>query len=214
VTAGPPDRPVQRVVLASGNAGKLREMRALLAGCGFEVLPQAGFGIEPPHEDGSSFVENALIKARHAARLSGLPAIADDSGLAVEALSGRPGIHSARFAGEDCSDEDNIDRLLAELSGVPAGSRAARYHCAMVFVRDAGDRAPIVREGCWEGSIGFERRGTGGFGYDPLFLVAGDTRTVAEMPADEKNRVSHRAQALGALVEALQQEWPVPASRP
>ncbi len=197
---------MRRVVLASGNAGKLREMRALLAGCGLEVLPQSEFGIEPPHEDGSSFVENALIKARHAARLSGLPAIADDSGLAVDALAGRPGIHSARFAGEDCSDEDNNARLLAELSDVPAGSRSARYHCAMVFVRDAGDRAPIVREGRWEGSIGFERRGAGGFGYDPLFLVAGDTRTAAEMPAGEKNRVSHRAQALGALVEALREE--------
>jgi XTP/dITP diphosphohydrolase len=202
---------VHRVVLASSNAGKLREMRALLAGCGFEVLPQAGFGIAPPHEDGSSFVENALIKARHASRLSGLPAIADDSGLAVDALSGRPGVHSARFAGEGCSDDDNNVRLLAELAGVPAGSRGARYHCAMVYVRDAMDRAPIVCVGCWEGSIGFERLGTGGFGYDPLFLVAGDTRTAAEMPEDEKNRLSHRAQALGALVEALRQQGPVPA---
>jgi XTP/dITP diphosphohydrolase len=193
---------MRRVVLASGNAGKLREMRALLAGCGFEVLPQSAFGIEPPPEDGSSFVENALIKARHAARLSGLPAIADDSGLEVDALGGRPGIHSARFAGEG-GDEGNNVKLLAELAGVPAGARSARYHCAMVFVRDADDPAPIVREGRWEGSIGFERRGAGGFGYDPLFVVAGDTRTVAEMPEDGKNRVSHRAQALNALVEAL-----------
>jgi len=194
---------MRRVVLASGNAGKLREMRALLAGCGLEVLPQSGFGIDPPHEDGSSFTENALIKARHAARLSGLPAIADDSGLAVDALGGRPGIHSARFAGEGCRDEDNNAMLLAELAHAPAGSRGARYHCAVVFVRDADDPAPIVREGRWEGSIGFEGRGAGGFGYDPLFIVAGDTRTVAEMPAEEKNRVSHRAQALTALVEAL-----------
>jgi XTP/dITP diphosphohydrolase len=193
---------MRRVVLASGNAGKLREMRALLAGCGFEVLPQSAFGIEPPPEDGSSFVENALIKARHAARLSGLPAIADDSGLEVDALGGRPGIHSARFAGEG-GDEGNNEKLLAELAGIPSGSRSARYHCAMVFVRDADDPAPIVREGRWEGSIGFERRGAGGFGFDPLFLVAGDTRTVAEMPQAEKNRVSHRAQALNALVEAL-----------
>ena len=196
---------MQKVVLASGNEGKLREMRALLGGCGFEVLPQAVFGIEPPPEDGSTFVENALIKARHAARLSGLPAIADDSGLAVDALGGRPGIHSSRFAGEHCSNEDNNARLLAELASVPAAARGARYHCAMVFVRDADDPAPIVREGRWEGSIGFERRGAGGFGYDPLFLVAGDTRTVAEMPAVEKNRVSHRAQALNALVAALGQ---------
>ena len=194
---------MRRVVLASGNAGKLLEMRALLADCGFEVLPQAEFGIEPPHEDGASFIENALIKARHAARASGLPAIADDSGLAVDALGGRPGIHSARFAGDDCSNEDNIAKLLHELAGVPAAQRSARFHCAMVFVRDADDPAPVVREGRWEGCIGFERRGAGGFGYDPLFLVAGDTRTVAEMPAVEKNRVSHRAQALNALVSAL-----------
>lgn len=194
---------MRKVVLASGNAGKLREMRALLAGQGFEVLPQSAFGIEPPPEDGSSFVENALIKARHAARLSGLPAIADDSGLAVDALGGQPGIHSARFAGVGGGDAGNNEKLLAELARVPAGSRGARYHCAAVFVRDADDPAPIVREGRWEGSIGFERRGAGGFGYDPLFLVAGDTRTVAEMPEVEKNRASHRAQALGALVEAL-----------
>jgi XTP/dITP diphosphohydrolase len=197
---------VRKVVLASGNAGKLREMRELLAGCGFEVLPQSEFGIDPPHEDGSSFVENALIKARHAARASGLPAIADDSGLAVDALGGRPGIHSARFAGDGCGDEDNNARLLAELADVPAGRRSARYHCAMVFVRDADDPAPIVREGRWEGSIGLGRRGRGGFGYDPLFVVAGDTRTAAEMPTAEKNRVSHRAQALKALVDALTAE--------
>jgi len=201
--AGHPETGVQQIVLASGNAGKLREMQALLAGCGLEVLPQAAFGIEPPHEDGSSFVENALIKARHAARMAGLPAIADDSGLAVDALGGRPGIHSARFAGGDCNDQDNNAKLLAELGNVPPGQRGAHYSCAMVFVRDADDPEPIIREGTWEGSIGFERRGKGGFGYDPLFVVAGDTRTVAEMPADEKNRFSHRAQALNALVEAL-----------
>jgi len=194
---------VRRVVLASGNAGKLCEMQALLAGCGFEVLPQSAFGIESPHEDGASFVDNALIKARHAARLSGLPAIADDSGLDVDALGGRPGIHSARFAGAGCNDEDNNRKLLRELAAVPAGRRRARYHCAMVFVRGADDPAPVVREGLWEGEIGFERRGGGGFGYDPLFVVAGDGRTAGEMPADEKNRVSHRAQALNALVEAL-----------
>jgi XTP/dITP diphosphohydrolase len=192
-----------KVVLASGNAGKLSEMRELLAGCGLEVLPQSEFGIDPPREDGSSFVENALIKARHAARASGLPAVADDSGLAVDALGGRPGIHSARFAGDGCRDEDNNARLLAELADVPAGRRSARFHCVVVFVRDADDPAPLVREGRWEGSIGFGPRGAGGFGYDPLFLVAGDTRTAAEMPAAEKNRVSHRAQALKALVAVL-----------
>jgi XTP/dITP diphosphohydrolase len=196
---------VRKVVLASGNAGKLREMQSLLDGCGFEVLPQSAFGIESPHEDGASFVDNALIKARHAARLSGLPAIADDSGLAVDALAGRPGIHSARFAGPGAGSEANNARLLAELATVPAGMRDARFHCAMVFVRDADDPAPLVREGRWEGEIGFGPRGSGGFGYDPLFVVRGDGRTVAEMPAAEKNRVSHRAQALSALVAALRE---------
>lgn len=194
------------VVLASGNAGKLREMQALLAGSGFEVLPQSAFGIEPPPEDGDSFVANALIKARHAARVSGLPAIADDSGLAVDALGGRPGIHSARYAGEGRSDADNNARLLAELLEVPPARRGAHFHCAMVFVRDADDPAPIVREGRWDGVIGFEPRGDGGFGYDPLFVVAGGTRTAAELPPGEKNTQSHRAQALRALVAALREE--------
>jgi XTP/dITP diphosphohydrolase len=194
---------LQRVVLASGNPGKLREMRELLAGAGFEVLPQSDFGIEPPEEDGDSFVANALIKARHAARHSGLPAIADDSGLEVDALGGRPGIHSARYAGEGCTAADNIERLLAELERVPAGRRTARFRCAVAFVCNADDASPVVREGTWEGEIGLLRRGAGGFGYDPLFVVAGDGRTAAEMPAAEKNRVSHRAQALAALREAI-----------
>ena len=194
---------MRQVVLASGNQGKLRELQALLAGCGFEVLPQSAFGVHPPHEDGASFVENALIKARHAARATGLPAIADDSGLEVDALGGRPGIHSARFAGPGCGDEANNERLLGELAAVPPAARTAHFRCAMVFVRDADDPVPIVRTGTWQGAIGFERRGAGGFGYDPLFIVAGDGRTAAEMPAEEKNRVSHRSQALRALVEAL-----------
>jgi XTP/dITP diphosphohydrolase len=194
---------VRRVVLASGNAGKLREMQALLAGAGFEVLPQSAFGIAPPPEDGADFVANALLKARHASRLSGLPAIADDSGLEVDALGGRPGIHSARYAGPGCSDRDNVERLLRELAEVPAGARAARFRCATVFVRSADDPAPLVAEGSWEGAVGFERRGSGGFGYDPVFVVAGGARTAAEMPDAEKNRVSHRARALAALLAGL-----------
>jgi len=194
---------MDKVVLATGNAGKLREMRALLAGVGFEAVPQADFGIAPPVEDGETFVDNALIKARHAARASGMPAIADDSGLEVDALGGAPGVLSARYAGEDASDEDNNDRLLAELSTVPPERRTARYRCVMVFVRDAADPAPLVCEASWEGSIGTERRGSGGFGYDPLFLVGGSGVTAAEMPPAEKNRVSHRGQALRALVGAL-----------
>jgi XTP/dITP diphosphohydrolase len=194
---------LQRLVLASGNAGKLREMRALLAGRGWEVVPQSSLGIAPPPEDGASFAGNALIKARHAARASGLPAIADDSGLEVDALGGRPGIRSARYAGEGCSDADNVRRLLGELAGVPSGARGARFRCAVAFVRDADDPAPLLCEGSWEGAIAAEPRGSGGFGYDPVFVAAGDMRTAAEMPEHEKNRVSHRAQALSALAVNL-----------
>ncbi len=189
----------RRIVLATGNPGKLREMREILAGRGLEVVAQSEFGIEPPVEDGDTFVANALIKARNASRITGLPAIADDSGLEVDALGGRPGIHSARYAGPVAEEEANNRKLLAELATVPDAERGARYRCAMVFVRAADDPSPIVAEAFWEGRIGREPRGTGGFGYDPLVIVAGSALTVAEMPAVEKNRVSHRGQALAAL---------------
>ena len=195
--------PARRVVIATGNAGKLREIRALLAGSGMEALPQSELGVDPPPEDGATFLDNALAKARHAARLSGLPAIADDSGLEVDALGGRPGVRSARYAGEACSSEDNNLKLLEELAAVPAAARGARFHCAMVYVRDADDAEPVVCQAKWEGRIGARPRGKDGFGYDPLFEVAGDTRTAAEMPAAEKNEVSHRGQALRALVAEL-----------
>ncbi len=194
------------MVLASGNPGKLRELQALLAPKGWQVEAQANFGLVTPPEDGSSFIENALIKARFAVAATGLPAIADDSGLAVDALGGRPGIYSARFAGKDCSDDDNNRRLLEELSGIPEARRGARYHCALVLARP-DDPEPLACEASWEGSIALAPRGTGGFGYDPLFLVAGDTRTAAEMPTAEKNRVSHRAKAF----EALAARMPFPA---
>jgi XTP/dITP diphosphohydrolase len=193
----------RRVVLATGNPGKLREMRAILAGRGLEVVAQSELGIEPPVEDGDSFFANALIKARHASGIARLPAIADDSGLEADALGGRPGIHTARYAGPDADGEANNDRLLAELAGLPPAERGARYRCVMVFVRDADDPAPLVGEGAWAGRIGFERRGGNGFGYDPIFIAAGGESTVAEMPEDAKNRVSHRAQALAALVEKM-----------
>jgi XTP/dITP diphosphohydrolase len=193
----------RRVVLATGNPGKLREMREILAGRGLEVVAQSAFGIEPPVEDGDSFVANALIKARNASRITGLPAIADDSGLEVDALGGRPGVHSARYTGPVADEEANNDRLLAELADVPDAERGARYRCAMVFVRAADDPSPLVAEASWEGRIGRERRGTGGFGYDPLVIVAGAAFTVAEMPAAEKNRVSHRGQAMAALAEGM-----------
>ena len=194
---------MRRVVLATGNAGKLREMRAILAGHGLDVISQAELGIVPPPEDGDSFAANALIKARHAAAKSGLPAIADDSGIEVDALAGRPGLYSARYAGEPADDRANNAKLMSELTGVHAARRSARYRCAMVFVRDAADPAPIVAEASWEGAIGFEPRGAGGFGYDPYFIVAGGERTVAEMPEAEKNRISHRGQALVALAAAM-----------
>lgn len=193
----------RRVVLATGNPGKLREMREILAGHGLEVVAQAEFGIEPPVEDGDSFAANALIKARHAARIARLPAIADDSGIEVDALDGRPGIHAARYAGPDADEQANNDKLLGELAGVADALRGARYLCAMVFVREADDPTPIVAEASWAGHIGRERRGTRGFGYDPLFIVAGGAITVAEMPAEAKNRVSHRGKALAALAEKM-----------
>jgi XTP/dITP diphosphohydrolase len=190
-------------VLATGNPGKLREMTAILAGHGLELVAQSALGIAPAVEDGDSFAANALIKARHASAAARLPAIADDSGLEVDVLGGRPGIHSARYAGAGAGDEANNDRLLMELRGVPEARRGARYRCAIVFVRDAGDPAPVVAEASWEGRIGFERRGSGGFGYDPLFVVAGGDLTAAELPAAEKNRVSHRGKALAALAENM-----------
>lgn len=193
----------RRVVLATGNAGKLRELRAILASHGLEVVAQSELGIEAPVEDGSTFVENALIKARHAARIARLPAIADDSGIEVDALGGRPGLHTARYAGPVADEDANNEKLLAELAETPDARRGARYRCAMAFVRAADDPSPIVAEASWEGRIARERRGTGGFGYDPLFIVAGGTLTVAEMPSAEKNRVSHRGKALAALAEKM-----------
>ena len=196
---------MRRVVLATGNAGKLAEMRAILASHDLEVIPQSVYGISPPVEDGADYIANALIKARHAAAQAGLPAIADDSGLEVDALGGRPGLHSARYAGPAASARDNNELLLAELAGIPEGERAARYRCAMVFVRDAADPLPVITEAAWEGRIGIEPRGLGGFGFDPLFVVDGDNRTAAEMPAEEKNRVSHRGQALTALAAQMRE---------
>jgi len=196
---------MRRVVLATGNAGKLVEMRAILATHQLEVVAQGELGIEPPVEDGASFVANALIKARHAAARSGLPAIADDSGLEVDALGGRPGIHSARYSAPVASESANNALLLAELAGIPDARRGARYRCAMVFIRDAADPHPLIAEAAWEGRIGHEPRGGGGFGFDPLFIVAAGNRTVAELSADEKNQASHRGQALGMLAERMRE---------
>jgi len=192
-----------RLVLATGNAGKLRELRAILAPWRVEVLPLSEFTDSSADETGHSFVENALLKARFAARAAGLPAIADDSGLEVDALGGAPGIHSARYAGAGAGDVANNAKLLRELAGVAEADRAARYRCAVVFVNGPDDPDPVVCEASWEGRVATEARGKGGFGYDPLFVVAGEQRTAAEYEAGEKNRVSHRGRALVALVAAL-----------
>jgi len=194
---------IEKLVLASGNAGKLKELAHLLEPLGIEVASQADFDINPPEETGLTFVENALIKAREATRVSGLPALGDDSGLVVEALGGRPGIRSARYAGENASDADNNARLLAELEGLPAERRAAAFHCCLVLLRHETDPAPIITHGIWQGHILEAPRGEGGFGYDPLFHDAELGAAAAELPLSEKSRVSHRGKALAALIERL-----------
>jgi XTP/dITP diphosphohydrolase len=192
-----------RVVLASANAGKLRELTALLTPLGLELVAQAALGIESPPETGATFLSNALIKARHAARASGLPALADDSGIEVDALGGQPGVRSARFAGEDASDADNLAKLLGELHGVPVDRRGARYRCCVVFMRGPDDEQPLIADGTWEGRILTECRGSGGFGYDPVFVPTGLASTAAELAADVKNALSHRGQALRSLAAQL-----------
>jgi XTP/dITP diphosphohydrolase len=192
-----------QLVLATGNAGKLREMRAILGPWHVEVRSLAEFTGEAAPETGLTFVENALLKARFAAGAAGMPAIADDSGLEVDALHGAPGIYSARYAGAQASDSDNNARLLRELVAVPDAKRTARYRCAMVYLRWPEDPAPIVAQASWEGVIGREPRGTGGFGYDPLFLIDDGARTAAELDPADKNQRSHRGQALRRLVAAL-----------
>ena len=192
-----------RAVLASANPGKLRELAELLAPLAVRLIPQAELGIRPAAETGSTFLENALLKARHAAHHARLPALADDSGIEVDALGGRPGVWSARVAGGGSSDEQNLRRLLAELHDVPDGFRQARYQCVIVWVRAPSDSAPVIAQGAWEGSIAHTPRGRGGFGYDPVFLPAGEHRTAAELSSIEKNALSHRGKALRALVAML-----------
>lgn len=192
----------RKVVMASANAGKLREIERILGELKIAVVPQSDFGVDAVEETGSTFAENALIKARHAAQISGLAAIADDSGLAVEVLGGRPGVYSARYSGPNATDASNIDRLLSELEGVPDDQRAAAFHCVACFVSSA-DAEPVVAEGEWRGRILRERRGDGGFGYDPIFFDMELKRSSAEMSADEKNARSHRGNALRALARQL-----------
>jgi XTP/dITP diphosphohydrolase len=192
-----------KLLLASANAGKQREFAALLAPLGLELVLQGALGIDSVAETGTTFEENALLKARHAASRGALPALADDSGLEVDALDGRPGVWSARYAGAAASDDDNNARLLADLAGVPLARRSARYRCVLALVRDAGDDAPLTASGSWEGRIASAPAGSSGFGYDPLFIPEGYEVTVAELPVALKNAHSHRAKALAALVAAL-----------
>jgi guanylate kinase/non-canonical purine NTP pyrophosphatase (RdgB/HAM1 family) len=198
-----------KIVLASGNPGKLLELSALLEPLGLELIAQSALGIRGAQETGGSFLENALIKARHAAHASGLPALADDSGIEVDALGGRPGVRSARFCGEGASDQANLQRLLAELHEVPPPFRAARYRCVIALVRGADDPEPLIAHGTWEGEIAREPRGTGGFGYDPIFVPVGAQHTAAELDAAEKNAVSHRAQALRRLLLLAREDLPL-----
>lgn len=197
---------MHKLVLATGNKGKLAELSALLAPFDWQVVPQSDFQVPDAIEDGLSFIENALIKARHASRLSSLPAIADDSGLAVDALGGAPGIYSARYAGEHGNDLKNLQQLLVDLKDVPQGERAAQFHCVLAFVRHADDPIPVIAHGIWHGQIALEAAGSGGFGYDPIFLPNDAQGTAAELTAEQKKQLSHRGKALRLLVSLLKGE--------
>ena len=192
-----------KVVLASSNPGKLAELNALLQPAGLQVVSQDALGVEPPEETGLTFLENALIKARAACAATGLPALADDSGVVVDALGGAPGVHSARYAGDGASDADNVAKLLDALEDVAAPERTAAFVCTIVYLRHARDPCPLVCEGVWEGRILDVARGARGFGYDPVFFVASLGRTAAELSRAEKNAVSHRGQALVKLLDQL-----------
>ncbi|MGL4725331.1 MAG: XTP/dITP diphosphatase [Scandinavium sp.] len=194
---------MQKVVLATGNAGKVRELSSLLSDFGLDVVAQTELNVESVEETGLTFIENAILKARHAAKVTGLPAIADDSGLAVDVLGGAPGIYSARYAGEDATDQQNLEKLLVALKDVPEDQRQAQFHCVLVYMRHAEDPTPLVCHGSWPGVITREAAGNGGFGYDPIFFVPEAGKTAAELSREEKIAVSHRGQALKLLLEAL-----------
>ncbi|MBT8123041.1 MAG: XTP/dITP diphosphatase [Gammaproteobacteria bacterium] len=191
------------IVLASSNKGKVREFNQLLATLDITVRPQGDFNVEDAEETGLTFVENAILKARNAARHTGLPAIADDSGLEVDALNGAPGIYSARYAGPGASDQANLEKLLADLRDIPETDRTARFQCVLVYMRHTNDPTPLICQGTWEGRILTAPRGDNGFGYDPVFFVPTHDCSSAELPADVKNSLSHRGQALRQLADAL-----------
>lgn len=193
-----------RVVVATGNAGKLRELTALLGGLDIQLVAQSELGVSAVEETGATFADNAVLKARHASRCTGLAAIADDSGLEVDALGGAPGLYSARYAGPDAGDAVNNAKLIAALSGTPEERRSARFRCVLAFVRIADDPAPLLAQGSWEGRIVDVARGSGGFGYDPHFWLPEQQCTAAELVPAVKNRISHRGQAMRALRMALE----------
>lgn len=197
---------MEKLVLASGNQGKLRELSALLEALGYQVCSQADLGVPEVPETGTTFVENAITKARNAAQHTGLAALADDSGIEVDALNGAPGVYSARFSGADATAQKNNALLVDKLRDVPAVKRTARYRAVIVYMRHAADPSPIICEGSWEGLIQLEPRGNGGFGYDPYFFLPQKGCTSAELNATEKNQLSHRGQALRQLVDRLQGE--------
>ncbi|MFA7632146.1 MAG: RdgB/HAM1 family non-canonical purine NTP pyrophosphatase [Thiohalomonadaceae bacterium] len=196
---------MQKVVLASGNKGKVKGFAEILAGAKLNVIPQTEFAVPDVAETGLSFVENAIIKARNAAEHTGLPAIADDSGLEVYALKGAPGIYSARYSGEGAGDLANLQKLLADLQDIPTGQRSARFQCVLVYMRHALDPTPIICQGSWEGEIAFAPQGENGFGYDPVFYVPSYRLTAAQLTANQKHELSHRGQALRKLLLALQE---------
>jgi len=197
---------MKKVVLASGNKGKVREFGEILAGADLEIVPQTEFNVPEAEETGLTFVENAILKARNAARHTGLPAIADDSGLEVDALKGAPGIYSARYAGAGAGDQANLEKLLEALKGVDNAARGARFQCVLVYMEHELDPTPIICQGTWEGVIGFEPCGENGFGYDPVFFVPQYNKTAAELSSEVKNGLSHRGQALRKLLGALRNQ--------
>lgn len=196
---------MKKIVLASGNAKKIKELQTLLGPGGYNILPQSEFDTPEAIEDGLSFVENAIIKARNAAKHSGLPAVADDSGLEVDALNGQPGIYSARFSGADATDASNNAKLLERLKDLPEEQRTARFQCVLVYMRHAQDPTPLICQGSWEGRILCDLQGEQGFGYDPLFYVPSHNCSSAMLAPAEKNRISHRGIAMQKLLQALQQ---------
>ncbi|WJG10379.1 XTP/dITP diphosphatase [Aliiglaciecola sp. LCG003] len=196
----------QKIVLATGNQGKVKEFARMLQDFPYEVIPQSEFSVPEAPETGTTFVENAIIKARNAAKVTGLPAIADDSGLAVDALGGAPGVYSSRYAGVNASDKDNLNKLLLNMADIPEASRAARFLCVIVFMQSADDPTPIICQGEWHGHIAMTERGEDGFGYDPVFWVSSQNQTAAQLTAEVKNRLSHRGKAMKVLIDKLSEK--------